>query len=1064
MRVPITKKMLTDWAGAEVVRAAERMVEEGQVLSADYEPPKIAGSLVRGSRALKTALTMHEDGTVECHCPCYDCRERGVVCAHSIAAALVLVRRNTDPERDVRYREELRRASRLARIDEEAYIQRVPSDTPGALPARLRITLAGNWLAGFARGAVPLGCSVEAHGDVQPLDRVPRGLPLTFEKPDESLLFVLEDIAAGPPPAELELGRRDFLNVVDLLAGRALPVAGSEQAVTVNKAEMTTLLRLGLNEESGTLHVDAHTELPFLDGTERPVYLVSGRAGWVYGAGNLWPLANVLPEPYHGVYTAAVSIPRPDVLRFFRQEMPVLEQHARFETDLSLDLFTIEPGAPSFRLDVRGSPASLAATLYAAYDGIELVAARPDARGDFALPDPDDLLRYTVRNPAAEADALVALRETGFVGESGDDLASIVGERPVLNFLGTHLPALRRNGWRVNLAGRVASYFDDLDFVTPVVRIDEAGEGWFDVGFDFEDAGGASVSNAQIQEAIRKGESFLRAGGGAVLIDTGAVESMQDVFSDCAGRDGAAAGRFRMADMYAGYVKTSLDALDGVDVEAAPDWQQQAGRATRSMRIETVRLAEPLQSTLRDYQQAGVNWLHFLGTNGFSGILADEMGLGKTIQTLAWLQFEKDTQRDGSLPALIVCPTSLVENWAEEAARFVPELNVLILTGAERHERWDELPDADLAITSYALLRRDLDQLLQQQFFAAILDEAQHIKNRATQNAVAAKQIRARRRLVLTGTPVENSVADLWSIMDFLMPGYLGPHDAFRASTERPIARGGQEAVEAQARLRRKLQPFLLRRLKRDVARELPPKIEKLSPCDLTPDQRAVYREILESSRRKINTMVRQKGFHRCRMEILTTLMRLRQICCHLDLLKLPDLKARQPSGKMDLFFELLDEALDGGHRVLVFSQFVSMLKILRAEMEQRNIATCYLDGSTQDRLQVVHRFNTQRDIPAFLISLKAGGTGLNLTGADMVIHFDPWWNPAVENQATDRAYRIGQTRTVYNVKLITRGTVEEKVLELQKRKKAVIDATVESDEAAMQALSWADVQEILAL
>jgi SNF2 family DNA or RNA helicase len=371
---------------------------------------------------------------------------------------------------------------------------------------------------------------------------------------------------------------------------------------------------------------------------------------------------------------------------------------------------------------------------------------------------------------------------------------------------------------------------------------------------------------------------------------------------------------------------------------------------------------------------------------------------------------------------------------------------------------------SDLIVTSYALLRRDIDQCASREFSVAVLDEAQHIKNHSTQNAVSAKRIRASHRLVLTGTPIENSVSDLWSIMDFLMPDYLGNNQRFRDLYERPIAKGGPEADAAQTKLRRKLHPFLLRRLKRDVARDLPPKIERVTSCTLTPDQQVVYTGLLEAGRRAISNMVAQRGFQRCRMEILATLMRLRQACCHLGLLNLNGVEPKFPSAKMDLFFELLDEALDGGHRVLVFSQFVRMLKIIEKEMTDRQIEYCYLDGSTRERMTIVHKFNTTRSIPVFLISLKAGGTGLNLTGADMVIHFDPWWNPAVENQATDRAYRIGQKRTVYSVKLVTKGTVEEKVVALQERKKSVIDATLQDDEALPSQIDWNDIREILSL
>ena len=405
-----------------------------------------------------------------------------------------------------------------------------------------------------------------------------------------------------------------------------------------------------------------------------------------------------------------------------------------------------------------------------------------------------------------------------------------------------------------------------------------------------------------------------------------------------------------------------------------------------------------------------------------------------------------------------------MENWKEEVEKFTPNLKMVILHGSRRHSFWKKIPDSDIVITSYALMRRDIEKHLEYTYAIAILDEAQHIKNRATQNAVAAKKIKANHRLVLTGTPIENGVSDLWSIMDFLMPGYLGKHTDFRDFYEYPIQNGGEEGEYVQAKLRRKLHPFLLPRLKKDVAKDLPQKIERIAPCNLTQDQHRVYTQLLEESKRRINDMVQKDGFNKSRMEILKTLLRLRQTCCHIDLLKLDNIKSQHPSAKMELFFELLNEALDGKHRVLVFSQFTSMLAILKEEMTERNLEFCYLDGSTKDRQSVVRKFNQNHEIPVFLMSLKAGGTGLNLTGADMVIHFDPWWNPAVESQATDRAHRIGQKRTVYSVKLITKGTVEEKVLAMQQRKQSVIDATLITDEQIMKKLTWDDVQELLNL
>jgi SNF2 family DNA or RNA helicase len=382
----------------------------------------------------------------------------------------------------------------------------------------------------------------------------------------------------------------------------------------------------------------------------------------------------------------------------------------------------------------------------------------------------------------------------------------------------------------------------------------------------------------------------------------------------------------------------------------------------------------------------------------------------------------------------------------------------MALQGPDRHELFDGISSHDLVITSYALIRRDAERYRGLEFDTVVLDEAQHIKNRETQNAQAVKAVAARHRLVLTGTPLENSVLDLWSIFDFLMPGYLGSAKDFRERYELPISR--ENNAPAQGRLARRLRPFMLRRLKKEVAPDLPPRLEQVSICELTVEQRAVYQQVIEASRKEVLEAVGKEGTSR--MVVLNALLRLRQICCDLRLLKLDGVDPVKSSGKMDMFAELLEEVIDGGHRLLVFSQFVSMLTLLKERLASQNVDYCYLDGATSDRAAVVQRFQSNPQIPVFLISLKAGGVGLNLTGADTVIHFDPWWNPAVEDQATDRAHRIGQTRVVTSYKLIARDTVEEKILNLQNRKRDLIRATIGSDEEFAAALSWDEIQELL--
>ena len=457
---------------------------------------------------------------------------------------------------------------------------------------------------------------------------------------------------------------------------------------------------------------------------------------------------------------------------------------------------------------------------------------------------------------------------------------------------------------------------------------------------------------------------------------------------------------------------------------------------------------------MRDYQLSGVAWLAALGAQNLGGILADEMGLGKTVQTLAFLSLQR-----GRGPALIVCPTSLLSNWQREAGRFTPELKVLRIDGSNRAAKIELLAGHDIGLTSYGLLRRDAELYADFSFRSVVLDEAQHIKNPDTQNAQAAFSLRARQRFVLTGTPVENSVRDLWSLMNFVVPGYLGSRTDFRERYEKPLAANPEPAL--QRRLARRLRPFLLRRRKAEVARELPEKIEQVVPCELGPAQRATYDALLREIQQGIGTSAANDGA--TRMKILTGLLRLRQACCDLRLLGLPPNESQETSAKLDLLDELLEESTDGGHRVLVFSQFVKMLDLIRARLEARGTGHCYLAGLTKNRQAEVDRFQNDDAIPVFLISLKAGGVGLNLSAADTVIHFDPWWNASVEAQATDRAHRIGQKRIVTSYKLIARGTVEEKILNLQKRKRELANAMVETEEPLMTGLTTSDLAELLA-
>jgi len=453
---------------------------------------------------------------------------------------------------------------------------------------------------------------------------------------------------------------------------------------------------------------------------------------------------------------------------------------------------------------------------------------------------------------------------------------------------------------------------------------------------------------------------------------------------------------------------------------------------------------EYLEGIMRGYQKFGFKWFKTLSSCGFGGILADEMGLGKTLQTISFIASECRENGENKKPSLVVAPTSLVYNWKSEIEKFAPELKTLIISGSkgEREEQRKEIEESDVVITSYPLIRRDIEEYKSIDFRYCFLDEAQQIKNPTSMNAQSVKEIKSQGYFALTGTPLENSLTELWSIFDFIMPGYLSTQGKFSKKYEVPIIKDkDKKALEA---LNKHIKPFILRRLKKEVIKELPPKIEHKIVVEMTEEQKKVYAAYLASIKDEINREIRDKGFNRSKLQILSALTRLRQICCE------PSVFIENyegDSGKMLALEDILEESINGGHRILLFSQFTSVLKNIAKRLDNSEIDYMYLDGQTKSeaRGEMVKEFN-EGTSSVFLISLKAGGTGLNLTGADVVIHFDPWWNPAVEDQATDRAHRIGQKKTVEVIKLVARGSIEEKIYDLQEKKKEIIKSVIDDD------------------
>ena len=485
-------------------------------------------------------------------------------------------------------------------------------------------------------------------------------------------------------------------------------------------------------------------------------------------------------------------------------------------------------------------------------------------------------------------------------------------------------------------------------------------------------------------------------------------------------------------------------------------WEQMSTFST----AEETTLPQGINAEFREYQLKGFGWLWFMYKYGLNCILADDMGLGKTLQALTVLQ--KAKEEDGPMPTLVIAPTTVVFNWESEIQKFAPTLSCLKLQGGERKQFFKKIPEYDVIITSYALVRRDIAKLKDINFRYVILDESQNIKNATSQTAQAVKQLNSQHKLALSGTPIENKLEELWSVFDFLMPGFLFSMADFNSRYVNPIMERQDKIVEK--RLKLQIYPFILRRMKRDVAKDLPDKVENIAYCELTDEQKDFYLQVLDSTKEELFKSIEQNGLEKSRLSIFSALLRMRQICCHPRLYDKNNVKNVISSGKFEKLKVMLEEIISEKHRILLFSQFVDMLDIVKAWLDKSGIKYEYLTGKTKDRQGAVERFNNDPTIPIFLISLKAGGTGLNLTGADYVIHYDPWWNPAVEDQATDRAYRIGQKKKVFVYRLITRNTVEEKIQKLKTIKRNLVDSVISVDRNITKSLTMDDIREIFSV
>lgn len=608
--------------------------------------------------------------------------------------------------------------------------------------------------------------------------------------------------------------------------------------------------------------------------------------------------------------------------------------------------------------------------------------------------------------------------------------------------LGPAVRELIEQHWQVQAEGKAVRQAGQVKF-----RVNSAID-WFELHADV-DFNGMTLALPELLAALSRGETTVRLGDGSLGI---LPEEWLEQYGLLAGLGTPDEDALRFAATQAGL----LDALLSGEQLVEYDEKFLELRERIKFNKDVQAIVEPpgFKGELRTYQREGVGWMTFLQNFGFGGCLADDMGLGKTVQLLAMIQDRWNQPGRQRLPSLIVVPKSLLFNWRQEAERFTPSLRVLEYTGLDRAELRESFARHDLILTTYGTLRRDIIQLREQQFDYIVLDEAQTIKNAASQVAKASRLLRANYRLALSGTPIENHLGDLWSIFEFLNPGMLGRSSLFK------VYAGETQDPHSRDMLSKGLKPFILRRTKQQVANDLPEKIEQTIFCQMGKEQLRMYEEMREHYRTSLLGLVRDQGMAKSQMHVLEALLRLRQVACHPGLLDRE--KSKETSAKLEVLTTQLDEIIDEGHKALVFSQFTSLLDIVKQHLDERKVVYEYLDGQTRDRKKRVDRFQEDKACPVFLISLKAGGLGLNLTAAEYVFLLDPWWNPAVEAQAIDRAHRVGQTNRVFAYRLICKDTVEEKIAELQKQKRDLADAILQENNNMLRNMSLDDLDMLL--
>ena len=1000
-------------------REAEQLFEAHAVESAEWESPVLAG-LVNGSDGIYTP-ELNLRSTVFAKNSC-NCREgkTGKVCVHALAVAL--------------HYEALKQEAKYAKIEpgpaaappEESVTSDAVPEPPGGLrsirmrpdgrPLRPLIFLPPNFEAATRRDAIVVKLDAAVGRQILPLNKISSNQAYFVDDKYLPALQRVESWCGGKLSSLLQLTGGQLRRLLETVRGEPIVYWVKKPDAPIEWADGVLP---GVYEHLAKAETDAEATA-----ASKPVVLPSAPETESYGAETEHPR-------HFRSGTSVREASRPNRRRLAEAKGPKLWQSRREDFPAASTVADSMAGYSADHVVVDGSTN---------YIAIRLPENRTDAT-------------QTLRT---------LLKKEGFLLEPGNRKWWLRERHKTLNFLAAHWKSLEQD-WAAVFTQNFQQKLADVSIsVLTVEAREDAGQFALAIGLSRDS------DEAVLRRALASGQNYVETErGGITLLDQKSLDQLHEIERAVSGQ----------ADRpFTPTFSKRIGTQDLADVEDLLDelcagWQPPQAWQARSRALKQVGALEAapvrpgFDAVLRTYQRIGVAWLWHLYRHELGGILADEMGLGKTLQALALIECIRNHDADGSQgsdgvggrkalqPALVVCPASLVENWLRETSRFTPGLRAIKHHGPKRAKEPVQLEDCDLVITSYGTLRQDAELLATLDWCVVIGDEAQHIKNRRSQNARTLSNLHAGGRFLLTGTPVENSLDDLLSLFSFLMPGYL----------QQP---GGKLSVDDKAwhnkRQTERAAAYILRRTKKEVAPELPEKIEKTFFCELGSQQQRFYQDTLEKTRRDIfNLEMSGANSGRVQFAAFTELLRLRQAC--VDPRILDENFPEKSSAKLAAFDEVLDECLDAGSRMLVFSSFVTALQLLAGHLEQKGHRFCYLDGKTKNRLAICDQFNEDSGIPVFLISLKAGGTGLNLTGADTVLHYDPWWNPAAEAQATDRAHRIGQTKVVTSIKLIAAGTVEEKVLELQARKAEILKELFEESEAANSKVSLDDIKGLLA-